>query len=235
MTGPAPQNNCRSGRGYPSLGNQPLSPASRPRSILRGGTRLAIFPMGWIILTMSKQATVLLSGGIDSMACAYFLRGREFEVRGLFIDYRHAAAKRERRAAEKVAARLGVHLDIASLSLPPSFGVGEIAGRNGLFALAALMGGPRDSQLISMGIHAGTPYYDCSVAFAERIDALLQEYTAGRTRFFAPFLNWAKPEIYEYCRTQKLDLSRTYSCETGASPPCGLCMSCKDRELLDVR
>jgi 7-cyano-7-deazaguanine synthase len=92
-----------------------------------------------------------------------------------------------------------------------------------------------DTQIIAMGIHSGTPYYDCSPAFANRIDDFIREYTSGRTRYFSPFLRWAKNDIYEYCRNERLDLSITYSCEAGTIPPCGHCASCQDRQLLHVR
>lgn len=36
---------------------------------------------------MNKDALVLLSGGIDSAACAWFLRDHGYSVRGVFVDY----------------------------------------------------------------------------------------------------------------------------------------------------
>ena len=86
-----------------------------------------------------------------------------------------------------------------------------------------------------MGIHAGTPYYDCSPKFAERLDVLLQECTNGTAKFFAPFIAWDKSTIIEYCLAQQLDLSITYSCQEGTVPTCGKCASCLDRIALGAR
>ena len=47
-------------------------------------------------------------------------------------------------------------------------------------------------QAVVMGIHSGTPYYDCTAVVAHRMDILLQERTSGVTRFLAPFISWSK-------------------------------------------
>ena len=173
-----------------------------------------------------------MSGGIDSMACAHFLIGQSFVVTALFVDYGQAACSSEARAASAVAETLRVPLERASLVSKRRYGAGEVPGRNALLTMAALATCSSDTHVIAMGIHSGTPYYDCSPAFAERMDTLLQEYTSGQTRYFAPFLNWAKRDIFEYCRREQLDVAVTYSCEAGTIPPCGHCSSCHDRVLL---
>ena len=40
----------------------------------------------------SKHATVLMSGGIDSAACAAFLAAQGIKVSALFVDHGQAAA-----------------------------------------------------------------------------------------------------------------------------------------------
>ena len=183
----------------------------------------------------SGIALVLMSGGIDSTACAQFLTGQGFDVKGLFVDYGQSARTLEGIAVSAVAESLGIPLERASFVSQRIYGAGEIVGRNGLLAMAALITCSSTTRIIAMGIHSGTPYYDCSPAFAERIDFLMQECTSGATRYLAPFLNWAKQDIYDYCRQQRLDLSATYSCEVGIMPPCGHCASCRDRQGLNVR
>jgi 7-cyano-7-deazaguanine synthase len=183
----------------------------------------------------TEAALVLASGGIDSMACAHFLLALYRPVTALFVNYGQLAYQAERTAVTAVARTLQIPLERASVNTTRPYGPGEIPGRNGLLAMVALAGCMPTTRLIAMGIHSGTPYYDCSPAFANRIDDLIREYTSGRTRFFAPFLTWNKGDIYEYCYNARLDLSMTYSCEAGTVPPCGQCASCQDRRMLHVR
>jgi|GEM_PF-555853 len=185
------------------------------------------------IRTMMQRALVLLSGGIDSAACAHFLQ-KTFRVDGLFVDFGQGALAQERIASRAVAAALAIGWSEASLRLEKRFGSGEIPGRNALLLTLAAAAKPTGTSIIAMGIHAGTPYYDCSPAFAEKVDALLQEQSGGDLRFLAPFLTWSKAEIYEYCRQEGLDLSSTYSCEAGGDSPCGCCLSCQDRLRLNA-
>jgi 7-cyano-7-deazaguanine synthase len=182
---------------------------------------------------IKPRAVVLMSGGVDSTACAHFLL-RDHLVTGLFVDYEQAARHLEWQALQRVAGVLNIALSRTTLRMHRPFGAGEIPGRNGLLTMLALAAGGYDSGLIVMGLHAGTLYYDCSPAFADRLDIIVNEYSKGRTRFLAPFLRWTKNDIYAYCRTANLDLSMTYSCEAGTIPPCGECLSCLDRARLDA-
>jgi 7-cyano-7-deazaguanine synthase len=181
----------------------------------------------------SLRALILLSGGIDSAAVAHFLK-KDYSVEGLFVDYGQAARDIENSAARAVAALLDIKLSTASVASTKAFTVGEIPARNGLLAMLALSLCGYDYDAIAMGLHSGTPYYDCSPAFADRLDVIIREYSAGRTRFFSPFLHWSKNEVYQYCQIANLDLSVTYSCKAGTLPPCGKCSSCLDRANLDV-
>jgi 7-cyano-7-deazaguanine synthase len=179
---------------------------------------------------MSKRgsAIVLLSGGIDSFACAHFLLVSGLSVRCLFIRFGQAAEQEEIRASQRVGSELGLHIEIGQVHLDRNFGAGEVPGRNALLAFTALplLRGP---GLVSLGIHAGVPYYDCSPKFAERLDVIIQECTNGAVKFYAPLINWSKGDIIEYCHSNRLNLAITYSCEEGASAPCGRCASCRDR------
>jgi 7-cyano-7-deazaguanine synthase len=183
---------------------------------------------------MEKKALVLLSGGVDSMACAHFLIATKYNVSAMFLDYGQAARQHESSAASCVAAEMKLPLRKAEIRLGTIFGVGEVVGRNALLIFSALATGAA-GQTLAMGIHSGTSYYDCSPLFANRIDLIVQEQTNGLTRFFTPFIEWGKAEIYAYCREHKLNLSITYSCEAGTVPVCGKCASCLDREMLDAR
>ncbi len=183
---------------------------------------------------LKNNAVVLISGGIDSAACVHYYLDQEFHVRGLFIDYGQVAKDYEEIAASSIGLHYGIEIDKASFSIPHHFGVGEIRGRNAFLVLAALLFYPRLRGIISLGIHAGTQYYDCSEFFIKDIKAILDQYTDGVVRIDVPFLEWDKAMIYTYCKENNIPIHLTYSCEAGMNPPCGKCRSCRDRKALDV-
>jgi 7-cyano-7-deazaguanine synthase len=181
---------------------------------------------------MSSNAVVLLSGGIDSAACAKFLGEQGCSVRGVFVDYGQKAATFERRSAEALSKALGMPLESVSVTTPAQFGTGEVVGRNALLVFGAMLATQPRTGVIAMGIHTGTPYYDCTNAFAQSIDRLLAEYTDGRVRFSVPFITWDKKNIFDYYQASGLPVDLTYSCESGELPTCGTCLSCLDRRML---
>lgn len=178
---------------------------------------------------MSRTAAVLLSGGIDSAACAHLLKARGNQVTGFFIDYGQRAAKPEREAADSLTRTIGIPLEALTLRGRLSSGQGEILGRNAFLVLSVLCLGRITSGLIALGIHSGTRYYDCSPQFHSLMDRLVAEYTDGVVRVEAPFLSWSKKEIFTYYRDSGLPIAAAYSCESGTRPPCGECLSCRDR------
>jgi 7-cyano-7-deazaguanine synthase len=128
------------------------------------------------------NAIVLLSGGIDSAACARYLQESGQSVHALFVDYGQKAAGPERNAAEQLSSVLGVELSTIQMKAPGSFGTGEISGRNAFLIFCCLLVKGRERpNAIGIGIHAGTPYYDCSSAFLEAIGpSSLNIPTVGR-------------------------------------------------------
>ena len=110
-------------------------------------------------------ATVLLSGGIDSTACARFVQERSFEVSAVFVDYGQLPARLEYRAAKAIAA----YLDIPPKRVNATdigFGrAGEIPGRNAFFVCSAILITGARPGVIVLDLHDGTPYYDCSEPF----------------------------------------------------------------------
>lgn len=179
----------------------------------------------------SELATVLLSGGIDSMVCAHLLQRQGRRVQCLFVDYGQPAASFEVRAARAVAEKLALS-ELQCCVGTPNYSVpdGEVLGRNAFLVFSALtLAGVRQG-LLAMGIHsAGVPYYDCSRDFVDTASKLVAAYTDGQLVFFNPLIDWAKSEIVEYAKEFNLPLELTYSCERGPDPPCGQCLSCLDR------
>jgi len=177
---------------------------------------------------------VLLSGGIDSAACLDYYLKEKFDIISIFIDYGQKAKTYELKSARKIAEYYKVRFEEITLKSTKIFSDGEIIGRNVFLILTAIMNYPEFKGIISLGIHIGTPYYDCSESFVKTINQLLQGYMGGNVLLDAPFLKWNKLMIYKYCKDNNVPLNLTYSCENGTDPPCGLCLSCRDRKGLNV-
>lgn len=124
-------------------------------------------------------------------------------------------------------------MPLKKYKIPTSgFGAGELVGRNAFLIFAAMFLARTHTGLLGIGIHAGTPYYDCSATFVERMRVLVEEHTESGLSLAAPFVGWSKGQIFDYFMSNKLPIESTYSCEAGTVPPCGVCGSCGDRREL---
>jgi 7-cyano-7-deazaguanine synthase len=180
-----------------------------------------------------KKTLVLASGGIDSSACIKYYQDLGFEVRGVFVDYGQKARLKEWESAQKIAAFYKIKIESLIIKHPGRISSGEIRGRNGFLIMAAMLANPDFLGLISLGIHAGVPYYDCSKSFANKMSILVTEYSDGRLKLDFPFITWDKKMIFSYCKDMDVPIHLTYSCENG-DDPCGSCQSCLDRSALNV-
>lgn len=177
----------------------------------------------------ASRAWLLLSGGIDSTACLALLLGRGFSVECLHATYGQLAAEQEAAAAKRVAHHYAVPLRLLHWSGLADLANGEITGRNALLLVGALMEIGRGTGVVVVGVHAGTPYFDCSPQFLSLAQSLFDGYRGGEIRICAPFMSWSKPEILAFCEERGVPLDITYSCEVGRSSPCGACLSCRAR------
>lgn len=177
---------------------------------------------------------VLLSGGIDSAALLAHYQKYRRATRALHIDYGQPARTSEWAAARRIAAYYEIPIERVDAGVRPASSDGEFSARNGLLVMMAASMLPGTSQLVALGIHAGTPYYDCTPAFVADLQRVLDGYFRGVVQVDAPFLNATKPEIYAVCRARRVPLRLTYSCETRSRRPCGECRSCLDRRHLGL-
>jgi len=181
-----------------------------------------------------KTVLILISGGIDSAASLKYYLDQDFDITAIFVDYSQKAKSFELKSAKKITEFYNVKLSEISLQLNKKFRSGEIIGRNAFLIFSAVMFNPNFKGIISLGIHSGTPYYDCSKEFVTSINTLLKGYTNGEILLDAPFISWDKKMIIQYCKDNDVPLELTYSCENGKEHPCGKCLSCLDRRILDV-
>jgi len=178
------------------------------------------------------NVVVLGGGGIDTTSCLHQLRMSGFNVRILHIDFGQVAASREWAAVREIASFFDVVASQVVVNASVNFGGGEIVGRNAFLLLLAVMYRHPEDELICIGVHAGTPFYDCSPAFFGEMSTLVANLTSGRIRLIAPLLHLQKSEVITYCREHQVPIELTYSCQTGEAIPCGVCFSCMDRKAM---
>jgi 7-cyano-7-deazaguanine synthase len=68
----------------------------------------------------SRRAVVLLSGGIDSFACAHFLRRNHFTLSAVFVDYGQVAGAQELAATGRICGLLGIGKTVVRLRAKPA-------------------------------------------------------------------------------------------------------------------
>jgi 7-cyano-7-deazaguanine synthase len=183
----------------------------------------------------NKNVLVLHSGGIDSTACIKYYINKGFNVKGLFIDFGQLSAKKEIIAVRKISKHYQVSYSVLKIKGFGIFKKGLIQGRNSFLLFCAVMKMNYKHGIISIGIHGGTNYYDCSESFFKTISLLIDQCTNGEVLLDAPFLKWDKAEIWEFCKLNKVPIKLTYSCEMGFNRPCGKCQTCKDLKKLYAR
>lgn len=175
---------------------------------------------------VAKSTAVLLSGGLDSAVVLGLLRREGWTVAALFIDFGQAALEQERVASKRVAAWYGASWAEAVAGPIGARPASEVPGRNDLLIAVAASVYPTDH--VAIGVHAGTPYVDCSQAHVTAWQSLLDLQYGGRRRLLAPLLLMTKPEIVRLGEMIEVPISTTWSCEA-ADGPCLHCPSCRDR------
>jgi len=181
--------------------------------------------------TMGSKAGVLLlaSGGIDSTALIDFYLRQKVKFSCIHFQYCQSAAQSEKEAVEKVCEYFDVESTVIRLDFPLAQRREEMTCRNFLFVLAASSLKPGPTR-ITLGIHSGSQYYDCTRRFIDDCQRVLDGYFSGAVRVEAPFIDLEKPDIVEYCKANSVPIHLTYSCQRQNDPPCKSCTSCLDRK-----
>ena len=182
----------------------------------------------------TSRVWVLLSGGIDSVACLAFYVQHGFRVRCLHVDLGQPGSTLEQAAAERAAHHYAAPITILRWAGSVDFTRAEVLGRNAFLLMGALMEIGDRAGLVAIGIHSGTPYFDCTGDFLFSMQQIADGYCDGRVQIAAPFLRWSKQQVIAFCESQRVPIAHTYSCERGAWPPCRECTSCVDRSYIDA-
>lgn len=202
---------------------------------------------------MSSGSVLLLSGGMDSATCLWWMkRDLAGPIHALSIDY-HQRHRVELECATRLAARAGVthqvmELDLRSIGGGPLTDAGlaipaaredrqlatVVPFRNLLFAaLAAAYAQTRGISAIYLAPVKDDfrSYRDCRRPF---YDSLEQTLGLGATRevlfeVHTPFVDRWKTEVVALGLELGVPYELTHTCYTGRRPACGVCDACVER------
>lgn len=179
---------------------------------------------------------LLLSGGMDSVALAFWKRP---EI-AITIDYGQRAAEAEVTAARQVARELGIQHEVIAIDCT-SIGSGDMAGSNALEIAPVPEWWPFRNQLLvtfaaARGLVLGvTEIMTGSVAsdgthadgrpgFYQALDAVTS-FQEGGIRVTAPALGMTTTELVRLSGVPRQILAWAHSCHTG-NLACGQCRGC---------
>lgn len=194
-------------------------------------TRLTVKLEGEII-PPGGSVLVLASGGMDSSTLVALAKADAGSVEALFVNYEQACCSAEEAAARQISSALGCTLRVVRYR-GGTFAAGEIRGRNAFLIHTALLEFPWRSGTVMIGIHAGTPYRDCSQNFLQLMQRSFDFHSGGAISLVAPFITWTKRDIHQLAVDLGVPFDKTYGCEVG-NVPCGNCRSCRDRQALGL-
>lgn len=209
------------------------------------------------VMKKNKKCIVLLSGGLDSTTTLYYVCNKGYNPICLIFDYgqRH---KKEINYAKKIAKSLGLEYYIVKFSLPwkgsslldkklklpkkikknliPST---YVPARNIIFlSFAVSLAEVINANFIFYGANQidFSGYPDCRKEFVNAFQKMINVGTKegvneGKIKIVAPLINLSKKEIVKLAVKLKVPLEKTWSCYKGGEKPCGICDSCKLREL----
>ena len=203
---------------------------------------------------MSSQPVILLSGGMDSTTCLWWVRKHHLgDIHTISIDY-HQRHRIELDCAARLAAQAGVRnhkvieLDLTSiggspltdahLDVPAAREDRQVATvvpfRNMLFVtLAAAYAETQGMHELYMAPVRDDyqAYRDCRREF---YDSLEQSLGLGATRdrpfrIHTPFVDKWKSEVIALGLELGVPYELTHTCYTGRRPACGSCDACAER------
>lgn len=179
---------------------------------------------------------LLLSGGIESTALAYWLKPDQT----LTVNYGQIAAEGEERAAAEIARELSIPHAISRIDAR-DLGQGTMVGqsgtnseaapewwpfRNQLLATVAAMrfAGSGQGEIIVGTVASDAVHCDGRAEFVDAMDAVLSSQKPG-FRYRAPALRMSTAELILKSGVSRSLLGWTFSCHV-ATPPCGECRGC---------
>lgn len=201
---------------------------------------------------MTKDALLVLSGGMDSVTMLYeYASSIDLAVS---FDYGSNHNQREIVCARRNCERLGIELIVIDLSfigryfhsslLEGADAIPEgdydfdnmkstvVPFRNGIMlAAAAGLAESHGLKAVMIANHAGDHalYPDCRESFIRAMGAAISAGTYENIELRAPYTLLSKTQIAERGKRLGVDYADTYSCYKGGEKHCGRCGTCIER------
>lgn len=201
---------------------------------------------------MTKDALMVLSGGMDSVTMLY----QYADSIDLAVSFNYGSNHnaREIDCARHHCKALGIELVVIDLSFigeyfysslldgPDAIPEGEydfdnmkstvVPFRNGIMlAAAAGLAESRGLKAVMIANHAGDHaiYPDCREGFVKAMGAAIAEGTYEHIELRAPYTLMSKTDIARLGKELGVDYGQTYSCYRGGEKHCGRCGTCVER------
>ncbi|OGC29107.1 7-cyano-7-deazaguanine synthase QueC [candidate division WOR-1 bacterium RIFOXYB2_FULL_48_7] len=202
------------------------------------------------------QAIVLLSGGLDSTTTLYYAIDKGYDCRALIFDYgqRH---RREIRHAVAVARRVKVPYHLLKINLPwkgsalldpnsrlpitshkkigKKIPATYVPARNTIFLSFALSFAEAvGAEAIFIGANAVdfSGYPDCRPTYYRAYEKVIKQgLKSNKIKIITPLIKLTKTQIIKLGRKLGAPLEETWSCYAGGKKPCGVCESCRLRNM----
>lgn len=192
---------------------------------------------------VTLKTVVLSSGGVDSSVMMLLLKRDGHFVQPVHVDYGQFAEEREWHACQEVCECLGVskpiRLEIKGLDCLPSSLVRKgldiekdafLPTRNLLFVvLGSAYAFSAGYEAVSLGVLAHPIFPDQKPEFFQAAENCVEAALGKRIKILTPLIKLDKRETLKLARKYGMPLELTYFCHAGTDPPCGKCISCKER------
>lgn len=185
---------------------------------------------------LQNKKAILLSGGMDSIALAYWKRP---EV-AITVDYGQRAAESEIKAAARVSEILGMehqvlHVDCSSLGSGDLIGIAPLSVapisewwpyRNQMLVTMALMKAIQldVKELLVGSVKTDAQHADGTVGFYLKLNDLVTMQEGG-IRISVPAIEMTTVELVKVSKVPDSILLYAHSCHT-SNQPCGKCHGC---------
>lgn len=204
------------------------------------------------------KAVAIVSGGMDSVTLAYWLKAQGYDLELVSFDYgqRH---RRELECAKHQAELLGAGHTVIDISgirpllkgsaltdevevphghyAEESMRLTVVPNRNAIMlSIAWGLACSCEADVLACGVHAGDHfiYPDCRPEFIASLNESLRVGTVCHRKdsleLIAPFVHHTKTDIAAIGGTLQVPFEHTWTCYEGGDIHCGKCGACTERQ-----